>query len=222
MKIMAVMAHPDDAEVWAGGTLAKFVRAGHQAHIAVLTYRAEDPRGQEAQEGARRLGCSVDLLGFQDTGVRDTDEAAERLLRILEREVPQLMVVHNPDDTHPDHEGSFLVARRALIKWYAGKNRPRVVPSVFAAYTYRGMGLRGPVELDTFVDITQTWEKKLHALLAHGSQGPERWIPRQKVMLQNLGTRAGCELAEGFRRLVLFSEPGAFPHLDPDLLGDKG
>lgn len=221
MKVMAVMAHPDDAEVWAGGTLAKFVRTGHTAHIAVMTYGPHDLRGREAQEGAQRLGCSIDLLGFPDTGLRDTDEAAYGLLAILQRELPHVVLVHNPDDTHPDHEASFLVTRRALIRWYAGESRPEVIPSVFAAYTYRGMGLRGPVELDTFVDISEVWEQKAHALLAHQSQGPERWIPRQKAMLQALGARAGYELAEGFRRLVLFSEPGLLAHLDPALLGKK-
>ena len=218
VRAMAIMAHPDDAEVWAGGTLAKFVRMGCQGHIVVMTYSEDSERGLEAREGARRLGCSVRLMGYEDTGLRDTEDAAESLIEILVKEEPQIIVVHNPDDSHPDHEAAFLIARRALIKWYSGKNRPERIPSVFASYTYRGMGLRGPVEVDTFVDITQDWERKVHALLAHKSQDPERWIPRQRAMLESLGARAGYELAEGFRRLVLFSEPGWAPHLDPALL----
>ncbi len=218
MKVMAIMAHPDDAEVWAGGTLAKFTHMGHQAHIVVMTYEPHHLRGREAMEGARRLGCSVDLLGLPDTGVRDTDEPANRLVEILGSQVPQILILHNPDDTHPDHEASFLVARRALIRWYAGGSRPGIIPSIFAANTYRGMGLRGPVELDTFVDISDVWDKKAHALMAHRSQSPEAWIPRQKAMLEVLGARFGYRMAEGFRRLVLFSEPGSLPHLDPSLL----
>lgn len=218
MKVMAVMAHPDDAEVWAGGTLAKFTQMGHEAHIVVMTYDNEHLRGKEALEGARRLGCSLDLMGLLDTCVRDTDQAADRLVDIFCKEVPQILILHNPDDTHPDHEASFLVARRALIRWYAGESRPGVIPSVFAANTYRGMGLRGPVELDTFVDISDVWERKAQALMAHRSQSPEAWIPRQRAMLEVLGARFGYRMAEGFRRLVLFSEPGALPHLDPSLL----
>lgn len=215
---MAVMAHPDDAEVWAGGTIAKYVKMGHKAHIVIMTYEPASPRGREATEGATVLGCSVELLGYKDTSVRDTDEAAERLAAVLERESPEVIILHNPDDTHPDHEASFLIARRALIRWYAGNCRPLRIPSVFAAYTYRGMGLRGPVEVDTFVDITHEWNIKVQALLAHKSQGPEKWIPRQRAIHQALGARAGFEMAEGFRRLVLFSEPGCVPHLDPALL----
>ena len=49
MKILAVMSHPDDAEVWAGGTLAKYVAHGHGAHIVVMTYGDEDVRGAEAR-----------------------------------------------------------------------------------------------------------------------------------------------------------------------------
>jgi LmbE family N-acetylglucosaminyl deacetylase len=218
MKLLAIMSHPDDAEVWAGGTLAKFVALGHEGHIVVMTYGGEDLRAREAREGAGRLGCSVDLMGFQDTRLRDTDEAADRVVAVLAREVPQLLVLHNPDDSHPDHEASFLVARRAIIRWYDGPHRPAVIPSVFAANTYRSMGLRGPVQLDTFVDISEVWDRKAHALMAHESQGPARWIPNQRAALQALGARAGYAVAEGFRRLVLFSEPGAFPHLDPALL----
>lgn len=218
VRAMAIMAHPDDAEVWAGGTLAKFVRMGHEGHIVVMTYSEDSERGLEAKEGAKRLGCFVHLMGYEDTKLRDTDEAAEKVKEILEAREPQVLIVHNPDDSHPDHEAAFLVARRALIKWYSGRKRPEKIPSVFASYTYRGIGLRGPVEVDTFVDITEDWDKKAHALLAHRSQVPERWIPRQKAMLQALGARAGYELAEGFRRLVLFSEPGCAPHLDPSLL----
>lgn len=218
MKVMAVMAHPDDAEVWAGGTLAKFTQMGHEAHIVVMTYEAHHLRGKEALEGARRLGCSIDLLGFPDTSVRDTDQAADRLAQILSREVPQILILHNPDDTHPDHEASFLVARRAVLRWYDGQSRPGTIPSIFAANTYRGMGLRGPVELDTFVEISDVWERKAHALMAHQSQKPQAWLPRQKTMVEALGARAGYRMAEGFRRLVLFSEPGSLPHLDPSLL----
>jgi LmbE family N-acetylglucosaminyl deacetylase len=215
MKVMAVMSHPDDAEVWAGGALAKHVAHGHKAHIVVMTYKARDGRGREAREGARRLGCTIDLMGYGDTRLRDTDDAADGVAAILARELPQVVILHNPDDTHPDHEASFLVARRALIRWYAGPDRPPEIPSVFAAGTYRGMGLRGPVHLDTFVDITSVWEKKVQALLAHSSQQPDGWIPHLRVACEYLGARTGCALAEGFRRLVLFSEPGLPVHLDP-------
>jgi LmbE family N-acetylglucosaminyl deacetylase len=215
MKILTVMAHPDDAEVWAGGTLAKYVKHGHPAHIVVLTYASEDTRGKEAQEGARRLGCSVDLLGQRDMYLRETDGVIDQVLEVLAREVPEVLILHNPDDTHPDHEASFQIARRALIRWYAGPARPPLIPSVFAANTYMGMGLRGRVSLETFVDIALFWEAKSHALLAHQSQGPEGWIDRLRNRLAVLGARSGCPLAEGFHRLVLFNEPGAVMQLDP-------
>ncbi len=217
------MSHPDDAEVWAGGTLAKHLAHGHETHIVVMTYKARGIRGREAREGARRLGCTIDLMGYGDTRLRDTDEAADRVCELLVREVPQVVILHNPDDTHPDHEASFLVARRALIRWYSGRHRPPQIPSVFAAGTYRGMGLRGPVHLDTFVDISSVWEEKVQALLAHRSQRPEQWIPNLKVASQYLGARSGSPVAEGFRRLVLFSEPGLPSHLDPGVvLGNDG
>lgn len=211
------MAHPDDAEVWAGGTIRKAIRNGGEGHLAVLTYGPDETRGLEALEGARRLGCGIDLFGHRDMNLRDTSKAADSIVDVMANFSPQAIVVHNPDDTHPDHEASFLIARRALIRWYAGPRRPEVIPSIFACNSYRGLGLRGPLELDTFVDITSVWEEKLHALLAHESQQPQRWIPRLETAIRALGVRAGVDMAEGFRRLVMFNEPGAVRHLDSDL-----
>ena len=220
MKLLAVMSHPDDAEVWAGGTLAKWVTCGHSAHVAVMTYREADVRGAETREGARRLGCTSELLGHRDAFLRDTDPAADQVLEVLITENPQVLIVHNPDDTHPDHEASFRIASRALIRWYVSPHRPAIIPSVFAANSYQGMGKSGPLALDTFVDITTTWDKKVHAMDAHASQNPGSWIGDFRRIAEVLGTRSGCGLAEGFRRLVLFNEPGAIPHLDPGLLSN--
>ena len=221
MKLLAVMSHPDDAEVWAGGTLAKYVGRGHSAHIVVMTYGDGDRRGSEAREGARRLGCTLELFGHKDAYLRDTDSAADQILGVLIRENPQVLIVHNPDDTHPDHEASFRIASRALILWYVSPHRPSVIPSVFAANSYQGMGKSGPLALDTYVNITTTWDKKAHAMEAHGSQVPENWIGAYRRAAEVLGAGLGWGMAEGFRRLVLFNEPGAIPHLDPALLPTK-
>lgn len=221
MKILAVMSHPDDAECWAGGTLAKFVACGHSAHVVVMTYGEADVRGAEAQEGARRLGCTLELLGHRDAFLRDTDSATDQVSEVLIRENPQVLIVHNPDDTHPDHEASFRIASRALILWYVSPHRPVLIPSVFAANSYQGMGKSGPLPLDTFVDITTTWDKKAHAMEAHMSQDPQSWIGAYRRAAEVLGAKQGCGMAEGFRRLVLFNEPGEIPHLDPTLLRNK-
>jgi LmbE family N-acetylglucosaminyl deacetylase len=88
------------------------------------------------------------------------------------------------------------------------------------ANSYQGMGKSGPLALDTFVDITTTWDKKAHAMGAHGSQNPESWIGEFRRIAEVLGAGSGCALAEGFRRLVLFNEPGTIPHLDPAILSN--
>ncbi|MBW2145614.1 MAG: PIG-L family deacetylase [Deltaproteobacteria bacterium] len=217
LRILAVMAHPDDAEVWAGGTIRKALRNGGEGHVAVLTYGPDETRGKEAQEGAKRLGCGIDLFGYRDKNLRDTGEAADALVELMAGLSPRVIIVHNPDDTHPDHEASFLIARRALIHWYDSPRRPEVIPSIFACNSYRGLGLRGPLELDTFVDITSVWEDKIQALLAHRSQQPQRWIQRLELFCRAMGARTGIEMAEGFRRLVMFNETGAVRHLDPEL-----
>jgi len=215
-RILAIMAHPDDAEVWAGGTLAKYTSQGHEAHILVFTYNEQHIRGQEAKAGAEKLGCGLRMFGYRDTALQETEEATERVLEELERISPHALIVHNPEDTHPDHEAAFRIARRALIRWYAGHGRPNEIPSVFAASSYLGMGIHGPLPLDTFVDISSVWERKVEALKAHRSQGAHQWIARLRHAAELLGAAAGCPLAEGFRRLILFGETGCLRILDPE------
>jgi hypothetical protein len=56
---------------------------------------------------------------------------------------------------------------------------------------------------------------------AHVSQNPEGWIGAYRRAAEDLGAKQGWGMAEGFRRLVLFNEPGEIPHLDPTLLRNK-
>jgi LmbE family N-acetylglucosaminyl deacetylase len=53
---MAVMAHPDDAEIWCGGTLILHAEKGDAVRVCTLSYLRESTRGQEAQQGAKRQG----------------------------------------------------------------------------------------------------------------------------------------------------------------------
>ena len=66
MRLIAVVAHPDDAEIWCGETLTLHAKRGDAVRVCTLTYSEDSTRGKEALEGAKRMGCEVELLGFKN------------------------------------------------------------------------------------------------------------------------------------------------------------
>jgi LmbE family N-acetylglucosaminyl deacetylase len=209
MRLIAVMAHPDDAEIWCGGTLILHAEKGDAVRICVFSYEMDSLRGKEAQEGARLMGCEVELLGLEDTAIRDTDESADLLVRSLSSFRPDTIISHLPDDVHPDHEGVTRILRRALIRLQlkTPANEVKKVPRIFCCDTYGSIGLKGPFVPNKFVDVTSVWEKKIAAIHAHKSEPIEYYLYLIEKQCHAHGKSAGTEKAEGFLYMPVFGIP---------------
>jgi N-acetylglucosamine malate deacetylase 1 len=215
MRILAVMAHPDDAEIWCGGTIIRHVQAGDEVRIAILAGQAATPRWTETEEGARRLGCRAVPLGFLDTAIRDTEPAVESLKEIFKSFWPDIILAHWGDDMHPDHEAAFLLVRRALLRTCleAGQDDLAAFPRTFCCDTYESCGLRGAFNPDRYVDITGVWEAKLAALKAHASQYLSHYVEMISGQGASHGRVAGVALAEVFLYVPLFGRQDTGPPL---------
>jgi LmbE family N-acetylglucosaminyl deacetylase len=218
MKIIAIMAHPDDAEIWAGGTIAKHVRRGDEALIVCMSAAEASMRGEEAKKGAAVLGALVTFMGITDGQVRDTPETCERIKAMLTSVTPDILITHWLDDGHADHAATAAVVQRVLPFVMAEIGKP---VRVWACDTYFSMGPRGPFVPDVYVDVTQQWPIKLAALRAHQSQRPEGWVTmleRQCGLHAHRATHkveeGGRFYAEGFRRLIPFGYITPIDYLD--------
>jgi LmbE family N-acetylglucosaminyl deacetylase len=91
-RIVAILAHPDDAEILAGGTLYQHRQRGDSVEICSVTYTPDSVRGQEGAAGAQRLGADFTCLGLPDMGVsRYAPEDVERLTAFLLARPPDLV-----------------------------------------------------------------------------------------------------------------------------------
>jgi len=209
MRLMAVMAHPDDAEIWCGGTLILHAQKGDAVRICILSYTPESVRGQEAQEGARRMGCDVEFLGLEDAAIRDTDEAGKKLRKSIDLFQPDTIITHWYDDMHPDHEATFHLVRRVLTYHFLVNSIRDYtdIPRIFCCDTYASFGLRGSFKADKFVDVTDIWSKKIAAINAHQSQPLAFFLEMIGSQCRTQGEAAGTERAEGFLYLPLFGRP---------------
>src|SRR5580704_16658760 len=94
MRIVCIHAHPDDAEILAGGTLALLSEAGHSITIISMTpgdggsacHTAEqtaDIRRQEAAEAAKLIGAKYDCAELRDLAIFNTDDSRRRMKELL-------------------------------------------------------------------------------------------------------------------------------------------
>ena len=206
MRLMAVMAHPDDAEIWCGGTLLLHADKGDEVRICTLSYTEDSQRGLEARESARQMGCQVEFLSMQDAGIRDTQEAAEQVWRCIDSFKPDTIITHWYDDMHPDHEVTFCLVRRALLHCFLKETFTDIqsVPRIFCCDSLSSIGLHGPFKPDRYVDVTDSWDKKIAAIKIHQSQPLSYYLEMIDKQCLAHGRESGKKRAEAFHYLPIF------------------
>lgn len=229
-RVLAVLAHPDDAEFWVGGTIARWTDDGIQVAYCVLTDgsgggfdpevpRAEIPsiRRAEQQQAAKLLGVSeVKFFGLGEQSLLDDRrDVHEKLVRVIRQVRPQRVVTWSPEwnwqrfrSCHPDHLATGTAALSAIYP-DAG-NRFALTHLLedegLEPWTVREAWLiNSPArEVNHYVDITETFDRKVAAVRAHASQvrDPESLPMRLRERIaQNTaaGGLAADRLAEAFQ-----------------------
>jgi LmbE family N-acetylglucosaminyl deacetylase len=183
MRVLAVGAHPDDLETLCGGTLARFVREGHEVVMCHVTNgdkgSYEDTseeiariRTSEAERASEICGARHMTLGLSDGEVLAADPAQRKLFVDLVRDArPDLIITHSPNDYHTDHnetsklvfDSSFLATVPLIV---TDKPSHDKVTPIYYMETLSGLGFV-PTE---FVDVTDVIAVKEAMLSAHQSQ----------------------------------------------------
>jgi LmbE family N-acetylglucosaminyl deacetylase len=187
--ILALVPHPDDAEFYAGGTLAKMIAEGARAIIAVATDGrcgsfecGSDAlirlRAEEAKQAAAVLGAEPPiLLGYPDMGLDSLPPGLlrEQFIRLIRQYKPDVVFAEDPfapGEVHPDHRATAWAASDAIHyaslplvhpEHLAEGLQPHFVPE---KYFYA----ENPTKANKIVDISSTMEKKLAALAEHKTQ----------------------------------------------------
>jgi bacillithiol biosynthesis deacetylase BshB1 len=173
--VIAFGSHPDDVELTVGGTVLLLRARGHEVAMVDLTRGELGTRGtpeiraEEAAEAARRLGVKVRInLGLPDGHLRATDEARKKVVEVIRRLKPLVVLAPRPDDLHPDHaHASVLVREAAFLSGIArfggggAAHRPRAVLQ-YASHTQ--------FDPSFVVDVSEHFAAKKHAALAYKSQ----------------------------------------------------
>jgi two-component system response regulator HydG len=120
-RVLAVGAHPDDAEIGAAGVLAAHRRLGHDVAILTLSRGsrggAERERADESEQAAALLGARLFLEDLEDTRISETDPTIRIVGRVIEAVRPTIIYTHSIHDVHQDHRNTHravMVAARQI------------------------------------------------------------------------------------------------------------
>ena len=222
---LAIYAHPDDPDVSCGGTLASWAAAGTEVHVclccdgdkgsldaAAQPERLAARRRQEVELAGHELGISVHhWLGYPDGDLEDVAELRGRLVALLRRLRPDVVVAPDPTavffgPNYVNHRDHRTVGWAVIDAVSPAAANPHYYPDAGPAFQVNVLYLSGTLEPDVWFDITATIDAKAAALACHSSQlgqGGEwlRTVVRQQA--EEAGRAAGVPFAEAFRRVVL-------------------
>ncbi len=228
-RVLAYMAHPDDAEFLVGGTLFRLRALGWEVGIATMTAGDCGSDRHSREEIVRiRLGeaeAAADFIGarFMCTGLMDGEVFmnAESLRLVVDRIrsfPPDVVITHSPVDYMVDHEEASRLVRSACflapMPLYLSRQSspPPPVPATPALYyadPIEGLDHLGRrIYPDFYVDIAQVMESKRTMLSKHGSQrewlqrhhGIDEYLNRMAAWAQAYGRECNLTHAEGLRQ----------------------
>ncbi len=217
-RVLAVVAHPDDAELLCAGTLARAKADGAAIGICVLCRgdkgQPEPPIENLAQLRSEEMSAAAKLLeaallegGFGDGELFDAPDSRKRLIELYRRFRPTLVLAHSADDYHPDHRAASVLAEAA--SWFcasAGQKTESAPldapPALFWLDTVEMIGF----EPEFYIDVSDFVDLKRQMIRCHQSQlargGNADFSPLEEVMIrqcQTRGAQAGVAAAEAFR-----------------------
>jgi N-acetylglucosamine malate deacetylase 1 len=177
LDLLAIAAHPDDAELTCGGTLALAVKQGYKVGILDLvkgeagTRGSAELRAEEAQKAANALGVHVRAnAGLRDAHLHNDDESRRRVISLIRRFHPRTVILPFPVGRHPDHRLASELARDACflagLAKYDAPGKPHRPHKILYALAYR----EDPVKPTFVVDISSTMTAKMKAIRCYKSQ----------------------------------------------------
>lgn len=177
IDLLAIMAHPDDAELLAAGALLAAAAAGQRTAVLDLTggergsWGTAGGRSAEAESAARVLGLSERRnAGLPDGALTSAPPARDIVAAHIRALKPRTVILHWPDARHPDHRAASELGRDACLM--AGVRNAEIEGEPFRPHkvVYALTYAEHAPKPSAVVDITAHMERKLDAIFAFESQ----------------------------------------------------
>jgi len=215
LDVLFLAAHRDDTEIVCGGTVIKLVDRGYRVGLLDLTAGEMGTRGTsadreaEAVEAARIMGVAVrENLGLPDAGLRNIPEYQQKIVEVLRRLRPQMVVLPYWKQRHPDHREAgnlgYDACYLAGLQKYDAPGEPHRPTRIMYSSNLRD------VRHSFLIDVSDQFERKLAAVAAYRTQFGTSEGAREifnpgvdifeymTVWARHLGHQIRVKYAEGF------------------------
>ena len=224
LDILIMAAHPDDAEMSCGGTIASAIAKGRKVGIVDFTRGELGTRGTPEIRAAEAAAASEILrisarenLGFRDGFFKNDEVHQMKLIAAIRRYQPEIVLANAIEDRHPDHgkgaslavDACFLSGLR-MIETFDTDGTPQAAWRPKALYHYIQDVYIKP---DLVIDISDYWALKEVAIRAYKSQffdadskEPESYLTSPvfleflKARSQDMGHKIGASFGEGYTK----------------------
>jgi LmbE family N-acetylglucosaminyl deacetylase len=231
-SLLAIFAHPDDAEIVCAGTLLLMKKAGWKIHIATMTpgdkgstehtrEEISSIRKAEAGKSVKLLEGSYDCLEFEDVYIPYNCDSINRTTSLLRKLRPSIVFTASPNDYMIDHEMTSKIVQTACFSAGIKNMKVEEPPYEPVPYLYYSDPLEGKdkfgnmVNPSMYVDISTVIDIKEKMLACHASQS--NWLKAHHqgneylLAMRRFAERRGKEIdvdyAEGFRQHLGHGHP---------------
>lgn len=218
LRILVIGAHPDDADIKAGGTAAKWCALGHTVKLVSVCDGAAGHhetwgpplaarRREEANAAAAVIGATYEILGEPDGELQATLETRRKVIRLIRNFRPDLVITHRTTDYHPDHcQTGLLVQDAAYLLTVPAicPDTPHLQRSPVILYFSDAFKHPCRFEPHVVVAIDDTLDQMIAMLHCHVSQFYE-WLPYNAGYLDQTPTDDDARrswLGERIRRRI--------------------
>jgi bacillithiol biosynthesis deacetylase BshB1 len=218
LDILVMAAHPDDAELSCAGTILSHIAAGKKVGIVDFTRGELGTRGtpeirlQESADATQILGIHArENLGIRDGFFRNDEETQLKLIEIIRKYQPEVVLANALEDRHPDHGKGAQLAIDACFLSGLRQIKTGDLPAWRPAQVYHYIQDRY-LEPDFVIDITAHWDQKEAAIRAFKSQffdpnsaEPASYISSPDFLnfiqarAMEMGHKIGVKYGEGFQ-----------------------
>ncbi|MBI2877902.1 MAG: PIG-L family deacetylase [Candidatus Tectomicrobia bacterium] len=222
-KVLVIMAHPDDAELGCGGTLAKWIQQeGKEVYYIVCTdgskgtkdrqinpHALAEIREKEQEKAAQVLGVQgIIFLRHLDGELKADERLGYELTTLIRYHRPDRLVTHDPWRhylIHPDHRAAGLATTDAVVAARDHLFLPALLAIGLEPHAPKEIYYTFPDNPDIVSDITEFMEVKLAAVAQHKSQMDPvtNWQDRVRGMGTRLAEKEPFAYAEIFKRVEL-------------------
>lgn len=198
-SILLFLAHPDDAEIWCGGLISKYVLNNNRVNILIAT---SDKKRKHESLKTKKLFPNIELYFMDNNELTNfyNKENIDFLYNLIMKVQPNILITHHKDDMHIDHKICFDIVSSALLKMKRSHLPDKLLMS--NSYFQQNHSVFNP---NIYIDISDFMDMKLKLIENFESQDVEYWKNMVTKIDSLNGLKSSVKFAEAYEEYQFYT-----------------